>query len=678
MRYIYQGTYKDGSGRVIESGTITIYEAGTITAVDVYVASAGGSAVNSVTSDSDGDFAFYVDDSDYTSHQLFDITLSKTGYGSNTYSDIDILKVYHADIITKGPQVDVRAFGATGDGVTDDSASIQEAIDYIVANGGGTVFFPTGVYKIGTQLDLVNSGLVGINLVGLGGHASVLESLSTTVPSSGCMINMNTSGPACKISNLAIQSALGGNRSINGINITGSGNVLDSLWISGFANGLSIDTASNLRISNIQTELNYVGYQSTNTMNIVFVDCHSYQDSILGFQFYGTKSISGSESLGNITMTACSIVECGTGVYIDTNIPVIISSTEITSFNNIASLYGIKIVSTSGNVDIIGVDISHMKIAGIYSETNTFVSIVGGVISRIGYYDQTIPWAAYGIYKPGNAGSLIVSGTKIIDCAGYGIHTSAIFNQLSSVLFSNCTQGGSDAGGVNATTGNTTLYVDPLANYLTLEMTGCFLDAPAGSGTGKTGMYINNTAAPVANNIKMIGNGATANAFATPFGTALTNAQLATHEIIANNNFTQDTPKKVGTWADSEAPNSTLYYSSTASKLVWKDSGGTSNLLYGTTLTAGITADTGSSQGDGPLTSQYNEISVCVNAGDAVTLPSAVAKLKVTIMNNGAQSCDVFPASGDDCGGGADTAVALAAGSNITYFAYDSTNWEAI
>ena len=95
-------------------------------------------------------------------------------------------------------------------------------------------------------------------------------------------------------------------------------------------------------------------------------------------------------------------------------------------------------------------------------------------------------------------------------------------------------------------------------------------------------------------------------------------------------------------------------------------------------VTAGITADVGSAQGDGVLTSSYNEISVCVNIGDAVTLPLAIAGYKVTIINNGAQSCDVFPANGNDCGGGVNTAVALAAGSNITYFAFDATNWESI
>ncbi|MCA9497046.1 MAG: right-handed parallel beta-helix repeat-containing protein [Nanoarchaeota archaeon] len=42
----------------------------------------------------------------------------------------------------------------------------------------------------------------------------------------------------------------------------------------------------------------------------------------------------------------------------------------------------------------------------------------------------------------------------------------------------------------------------------------------------------------------------------------------------------ENSPIQLPTYADSVAPNSTLYYSSTASKLVWKDSGGTVNNLY--------------------------------------------------------------------------------------------------
>ena len=42
----------------------------------------------------------------------------------------------------------VRAFGAKGDGATDDTAAIQRAVNAAYAVGGGTVFVPDGVYMI--------------------------------------------------------------------------------------------------------------------------------------------------------------------------------------------------------------------------------------------------------------------------------------------------------------------------------------------------------------------------------------------------------------------------------------------------------------------------------------------------------------------------------------------------
>ncbi|MDO6415187.1 glycoside hydrolase family 28 protein [Sphingomonas sp. BIUV-7] len=42
--------------------------------------------------------------------------------------------------------VDVRDFGAKGDGTTIDTAAIDRAIDHVAARGGGTVYFPAGTY----------------------------------------------------------------------------------------------------------------------------------------------------------------------------------------------------------------------------------------------------------------------------------------------------------------------------------------------------------------------------------------------------------------------------------------------------------------------------------------------------------------------------------------------------
>jgi hypothetical protein len=52
------------------------------------------------------------------------------------------------DYITNGPNADIRAFGAVGDGVTDDTAAIQAAVDYLGLRGGGTLTIPQGTYAM--------------------------------------------------------------------------------------------------------------------------------------------------------------------------------------------------------------------------------------------------------------------------------------------------------------------------------------------------------------------------------------------------------------------------------------------------------------------------------------------------------------------------------------------------
>ena len=47
--------------------------------------------------------------------------------------------------------LDVKTFGAVGDGVADDSAAIQKAVSQLKADGGGTLDFPAGTYRIATR-----------------------------------------------------------------------------------------------------------------------------------------------------------------------------------------------------------------------------------------------------------------------------------------------------------------------------------------------------------------------------------------------------------------------------------------------------------------------------------------------------------------------------------------------
>lgn len=95
-------------------------------------------------------------------------------------------------------------------------------------------------------------------------------------------------------------------------------------------------------------------------------------------------------------------------------------------------------------------------------------------------------------------------------------------------------------------------------------------------------------------------------------------------------------------------------------------------------ITAGITASTTQTQGEGALTSDINEISTCANHKDTVTLPAASAAGVVKVINNGAKILKIFPASGDNLGKGVDTADYIDIGEIIEFVAIDATNWTAI
>jgi hypothetical protein len=56
--------------------------------------------------------------------------------------------------------VSVKDFGAVGNGVVDDSAAIQAAIDAVNTGGGGKIYFPQGKYNIGTTGLVVYQNIV--------------------------------------------------------------------------------------------------------------------------------------------------------------------------------------------------------------------------------------------------------------------------------------------------------------------------------------------------------------------------------------------------------------------------------------------------------------------------------------------------------------------------------------
>ncbi len=70
-----------------------------------------------------------------------------------------------------GP-VNVKWFGATGLGASDDRAAIQQVIDLVSAQGGGVVYLPAGNYNI-SQVLIINAE--GVSIIGDGKGATFIR-----------------------------------------------------------------------------------------------------------------------------------------------------------------------------------------------------------------------------------------------------------------------------------------------------------------------------------------------------------------------------------------------------------------------------------------------------------------------------------------------------------------------
>ncbi|EYT84026.1 hypothetical protein CF54_03960 [Streptomyces sp. Tu 6176] len=67
----------------------------------------------------------------------------------------------------------IRDFGAQGDGVADDTAAIQTAVEAAATAGGGTLYIPAGRYKLTDAITWAS----GVNAVGDGDRVSVLQAV---------------------------------------------------------------------------------------------------------------------------------------------------------------------------------------------------------------------------------------------------------------------------------------------------------------------------------------------------------------------------------------------------------------------------------------------------------------------------------------------------------------------
>lgn len=179
--------------------------------------------------------------------------------------------------------VDVKDFGAAGDGIQDDTVFIQNALNSVSSTNGGRILIPDGVYKV-TDVLLMQSNTV-IEFVGsfkvtampTGGYEAVLATdppngasnitilnpqidLNNIVPASAILIrdtSQNIRIEGGHLRNGANSTSFTGGRGINieggdtPTDVTVSGTTIDNCWEGVSLSGGTGQSTSNISVSNL-------------------------------------------------------------------------------------------------------------------------------------------------------------------------------------------------------------------------------------------------------------------------------------------------------------------------------------------------------------------------------------------------------------------------------------------
>jgi len=149
-------------------------------------------------------------------------------------------------------KVNVRAFGAVSDGVTDDSVAVQAAIDSIKNTTGGTIVFPTGT----TLFNAVADGTYHIDFEGEG-QRTVIESFNTT----DWCVKFERNFRTCELRNLSVRGA--GNTKLGVYVNTGSYFHMDGVEIYDCLVGLCLNATIDTKFPRCVVHGNFVGIYYT-------------------------------------------------------------------------------------------------------------------------------------------------------------------------------------------------------------------------------------------------------------------------------------------------------------------------------------------------------------------------------------------------------------------------------
>ncbi|MBI5469027.1 MAG: hypothetical protein HY891_07815 [Deltaproteobacteria bacterium] len=196
----------------------------------------------------------------------------------------------YTDLITKGPWIDVRAYGAVGNDSTDDTAAIQAAI---TAASGGTVLIPAGTYKIISSL---TGGTNGIRILGVGREKTIIKNYGT-----GHAITTPAAIRGYTVQDLQILGVAG---SLDCINLTANfGHVqLRNLLLKPVRHAVNASAGNGIDIlmDSVRGEGGTIVFNFSSggvaINSIHAINCYANASSNIGFDIYNVATFTATES----------------------------------------------------------------------------------------------------------------------------------------------------------------------------------------------------------------------------------------------------------------------------------------------------------------------------------------------------------------------------------------------
>jgi len=522
--------------------------------------------------------------------------------------------------LINGAPVNALDFGADPTGVLDSAPAIQEAMTFAWLNRR-ELYVPAGNYLIdsyqntfdGKNIALyINNGFAGSGfyepfIMRGAGRWATKFTVSNNV-GIDVVLAVIANGESGAVSDIGISCDQSSGVYACFQNGGAGPNTVDRCWSGGADNGFYQKGGAVEYNDCVSEYANGNGLFLLNVFNTALDKCSALTSLTSGLNI--TANTSGStdpyQSLAGIFISNCTFNQAsniaGVGAifnvdqFTDSNISIVNTQFGNNGFTTGGggqpnNQYGINIQQCS-NISFTNCQFPLNKYGNLVNNarnaifTNCVFSATGWLLDTLTGTNWECSDLAISTSGPSFPTNVTVVGCQFIDSSGYAIKANS-YNSISLIgnTFNNCANGGLNTSGVrvnltNATVGNSYVLLEPSSTTSSFKFISNHVINDASFTTGRFGVRIDAaTAVPSAGNIKITGttlDGALGSNYSYTTATTLqANAWPVLNDALASN-----TPFAIPTYTDAQAPNSTLYFSSTASKLVFKDSSGVVNNLY--------------------------------------------------------------------------------------------------